>query len=378
MLRRLRHARWQTTLLVATIAGAAFSVGSCAEQSRPIYVADEPHALGNSSFTPMGAVASETVVTPEAPETEIQFQTTPWQWRELNGLVIATPHYDVHTTIEDPRVLDVLPSFFERALQHYRSTLAKLPPPTGRFETYIFADRREWRLKTWEVLPQQAGQFMNLGRGGFATRGIAVLYFIDYRKGNPHDTLAIAAHEGWHQYTQKTFRHQLPIWLEEGIATYMEGFRTTPEGFIFIPRVNPERRRELARAVREDRLIPLGELLSNSPQDFLATGKNRLLTYYAQVWALTRFLVEYDDGTYRDALEEALNDAANGELVGRLMGAEARRSTSRSFSGLDTRTGPWLIQAYFTEDMVEFRQQYEQYMRDLVRPRAELTTPGRS
>ena len=52
--------------------------------------------------------------------------------------------------------------------------------------------------KTREILPQQASSFRNLGRGGFTTRGIAVLFYIDYwRSREHHDTLAIAAHEGW-------------------------------------------------------------------------------------------------------------------------------------------------------------------------------------
>src|SRR6185503_10436721 len=98
------------------------------------------------------------------------------------------------------------------------------------------------------------------------------------RWGYSRDTLAIAAHEGWHQYTQETFKHQLPIWLEEGIATYMEGYRSSrdaePE---FLPWANFERRDALRDAVRSKKLIGMDELLTRSPQSFLSHSKDSLL-----------------------------------------------------------------------------------------------------
>src|SRR5690606_28941593 len=146
----------------------------------------------------------------------------------------------------------------------------------------------------------------------------SVLYYID-RYSFPYDTLAIAAHEGWHQYTQQTFKHQLPVWLEEGIATYMEGFRRNDDGvLVFTPAANRERQETLRRAVRRGHLIPLNDLLTRTPQSFLGSSKETLLVYYAQVWALTNFLAEGENGRYRAALAEVLTDAAEGRLVGRL------------------------------------------------------------
>ena len=55
------------------------------------------------------------------------------------------------------------------------------------------------------ILPDKASSFEGLGRGGFTTNGIAVLYDID-GYGWHHDTLALGAHEGWHQYVQTTFK----------------------------------------------------------------------------------------------------------------------------------------------------------------------------
>jgi len=294
--------------------------------------------------------------------------TSRWDFGPFDGQVIATPNYRIHTTIRDQRLLDRLPVFLEAALARYTGSLARLPAPPGPMESYVFADRRQWEAKTREVIPEQAGSLSGLGRGGFATRGISVLYYIDWG-GRDRDTLAIAAHEGWHQYTQNTFRDALPLWLEEGIATWMEGHRfgeALPE---FDPARNDERLRALAWRARRGRLIPMEELLSFTPQDFLADSKYSLLAYYGQVWALARFLHEYDDGVYRTALAEVLEDAASGRLSRRLASSPQVIAAGGRGRLLRARTGPWVILEYFNADLQAFETQYESFVQELVESR---------
>ena len=164
-----------------------------------------------------------------ATDAELVTTRTPWRFGEYDGQVISTPNYRVYTTIQNERILERLPLFYERALDHYTKAIIRLPKPTMPLETFLFQTRTQWQAKTTEMLPDQARMFSNLGRGGFTTKGTSVLYYID-RYGYTRDTFAIAAHEGWHQYTQQVFKQQLPIWLEEGVATYMEGYRTNRDG----------------------------------------------------------------------------------------------------------------------------------------------------
>jgi hypothetical protein len=293
---------------------------------------------------------------------------TPWWFGADPGRRLDTRHYRIHTTISHERVLARLPIFMECALRNYTSVLGDLPEPSAPLESYIFRERGQWRSKTREILPEQASAFENLGRGGFTTRGTSVLYYLDWG-GRDHDTLAIAAHEGWHQYTQVAFRNALPIWLEEGIATYMEGYSFPlsdrfPE---FRPAQNNERQSALAVAIRRDRLIPLRELLDAPPQSFLEDGKRSLLTYYAQAWALTRFLAEGAEGRYRPALERALIDAAEGRLTARIARAPAVVAAGGRPAAIATRGGPWLILAYFESDMHRFEQEYLAFLRHLAR-----------
>jgi hypothetical protein len=318
----------------------------------------------------LGATAEAPEIAPDLSNaSSLSVKRDPWQFGEHTGLLITTPNHRIYTTIESERILDRLPLFYERALEHYTTAITKLPKPPSPLDTYLFQTRTQWQTKTEQILPDQAGMFSNLGRGGFTTRGTAVLYYID-RRESTRDTFAIAAHEGWHQYTQKTFKHQLPIWLEEGVATYMEGYRRDDEGFTeFVPTENRERRWALIDAVRNRRLIPLDDLLTRTPQSFLNNSKDSLLTYYSQVWALTRFLVEGENGRYRQALATVLNDAAEGRLVGRMVTSTVTSGTRRMGSGAPNRVGPAVVQEYFNRDLSEFEEQYLAFIDQLVQTR---------
>jgi hypothetical protein len=303
-----------------------------------------------------------------------QIARQPWRFASYEGSLISTAHYRIHTTLEYDHILQRLPVFMEHAMGRYTTALADLPEPSRPLETYLFHDRRQWMAKTRQILPDEAATFDALGRGGFTTRGIVVLYYIDHN-GRYRDTFAIAAHEGWHQYTQSTFRQPLPIWLEEGIATYMEGHLWRDDAPRFMPSRNWERRSALRRAMQADALIPLDDLLTRTPQSFLEESKDRLLTYYGQVWALTRFLSEAEDGRYRQALAELLTDAAEGRLGRRLSAslsaspANAPRISARSARSRPvalSELGTWLVRIYFNDDLAAFEPAYLAYARALA------------
>ena len=106
--------------------------------------------------------------------------------------------------------------FLPTALDHYRTAILPLPEPDGPIDVFLFGSRADWLGYTRERLPQEAAMYEKIGRGGYTIEGDAVLYDI-----GRWDTFTIAAHEGWHAYSQRVFRHALPVWLEEGIACFM-------------------------------------------------------------------------------------------------------------------------------------------------------------
>lgn len=290
----------------------------------------------------------------------------PWAGEEMgggiDGSLIITRNYHLHSTLRDPRLEELLPGYMEAAFEHYRTAITELPLPSEPLETYIFGSRSEWNRYTQASLPPHESRAMlQLRRGAFTADGKVVLHDLGRT-----DTMFLTAHEGWHQYTQSIFAEPLPIWLEEGIATYMEGHRYDSRSgeVAFIPWRNLERFGELRARGRRGDLIDLDELLDRTPQQFLNGGTNRLLTYYAQLWALVQFLIHGEDGRYRAGLERLLEDAVDGRIGRRLAHAGGFEGRRRA---LGAGYGRAVLAVYFTEDFESFRAGYEAFIEKMLR-----------
>lgn len=360
---------WKRLAAIGASAVTTLAIAACSSPTpgasprsgpQPAAVQD---ASGPASPTPAApehrtqpaALASAPIVTIE-----------PWTWNStegpIEGAALCSSHYRLFVTLRQGSLKTSLPSFMETALGHYTTALGSLPEPPRRLESFIFGRRDQWASYTKARLADDASTYLALGRGGYTLDGESVLYDL-----GRWDTLTLAAHEGWHQYSQATFRHQLPIWLEEGVATYMEGHRWArgDELPTFSPWRNFERFTELRQSALADELIPLDELIEGAPQRFLRRdGRSKLLTYYAQVWALTHFLAEGEDGRYRRALEEVLQDAAAGHLAGKIASSphlppgRSRLMTSRS--------GRALILSYFNPDFAAFKKGYDEFVQTIT------------
>jgi hypothetical protein len=294
------------------------------------------------------------------PESSVESMES-WEFEGSPGKLIHTRSYRLFTTETDPHLRLAMPELLERALDHYTSTLATLPRPDLKLDTFLMATRPQWESLTRQVMGDHAAPYLRIQRGGFASGGRAVLFSIGHR-----DTLAIAAHEGWHQYTQRTFHHELPLWLEEGIAAYMEGFVPDPASLefpLFKGWANPERFEQLVSASKAGRFIPLTRLLEMSPGSLLSSDTDSALTYYAQTWALVHFLREGRGGAFAGALSQVLRDAASGHLrstIDRRLGTGASQLLARE------RRGTELFATYFEADLAEANREYSDFLMTVV------------
>jgi hypothetical protein len=158
------------------------------------------------------------------------------------------------------------------------------------------------------------------------------------------------------------------MWLEEGLATYMEGFkqdRADPSRFAFLPWANLERFFALRDAARAGRLVPLEHLLDSTPQDLMDENATAALQYYAQVWALTHFLNDAQDARYQPALKELIHDASLGSLKARI---RAVRGTRAAVEFAARHRGPEPLLAYIDTDLATLNAQYQSYIQSLVAP----------
>jgi hypothetical protein len=336
----------QSLTLLLALAGLVLGLASCAEPR---------------SASP--AVAPSVPVAPvEAAAASPSIQTTGWEYDGAPGRVLTTTHYRIHSTVTRDSLLERLPRLMEAALAHYRTAITPLPAPGEPLESFVFATRPQWERMTQRSMGDEAPVYLRIVRGGFTARGRSVLFDIGMR-----DTLAIAAHEGWHQYTQTAFRDQLPTAFEEGLATYMEGFRLTGESrdqFTFKPWANPERFFTLRRASERGRLMPLSKLVRSTPQELMSGDESVALTYYAQVWALIHYLNEVEGGSHKDALAQMVRDASDGRVSTRVREALGTRAGSAYRAG---RRNLDLLEAYTGRTAEDHDAPYAEFVKQITR-----------
>lgn len=341
--------------LICTLALLTLPAASCSTTS-----ASDPRPRATERRGVPDSAAAPALTPPSADPESVE----PWTFNSKPGQMMTTEHYRVFTTEARDSLVTRLPLFMETALFHYRVALtgdsAPLPPPPIKLDTFILKSRPDWELLARQLLGDEAEPYLKIRRGGFAYAGRALLFDL-----GTYDTLAVTAHEGWHQYTQRTFDSSLPIWLEEGIATFMEGHRWAGRGSrpSFMPWANHERFDQLRRASARGRLLPLADLLSAAPQELISAGSSEPgLDYYAQVWALTHFLNEGENARYRPALRQAVSDAA----TGRLPRVVAQRLSARAAGPMALRRGPSVFAAYFNADLAEASAQYDSFVKTIV------------
>lgn len=288
-----------------------------------------------------------------------------WVYDGRAGRAITTAHYRVFLTQTEPAFVGRLPVFLEAALQHYRivatGETSPLPADIGgdrRLNTMVFRTRGEWERWTRQTLGDAAGPFLSIRRGGYAWAGTAVLFDI-----GSADTMAIAAHEGWHQFTQRTFAQPLPAWLEESIATLCEGQRWIGGGgemVRFDPGDNPTRREQLARVVAAGRLRSIERLVLEIPANLAAEQSDASVDYYAQVWALGLLL------RGRPSLSACVHDAAAGRLGEKIVAVLGR---PRAAALVDRARGLAVLEAYFAPEaggMNELEAAFRRQVAELV------------
>ena len=334
------HAPAAATALLATI----LALPACTKNY--LYDRDAPESAAVPDEVSLGVLSTE-----------------PWTFDNNGGRIMRTEHFRIYTTERTPQLRENLADFLELSLHQYRTGLVNLPAPREKLDVYLMDSRPQWQRLTQQLMGERAESITLIQRGGFAARGIGVYYDLGIR-----DTLAIAAHEGWHQLVQRTFAEPLPIWLDEGMATRNEGFRTRGRSYQFLPWANTERYDQLRNASNiEGALIPLAELVQLRPGDLVGGEEQPLLTYYAQVWAFIHFLNEADNAKYRGALQAMITDAQAGRTRDRLVTAF---DPIRANAALASRTGPDLLAAYTGKSPADLQPEYDAFIRQITRPGA--------
>ena len=223
------------------------------------------------------------------------------------GIVITTDHYEVYTTLLDPLMLRQLPAFMESAHRAYQKQLPYPIDTESKFIVYLFADRQQWEMFTKTFTGPQWPMYLNIKKGAYYLNGACVAYNIGRTR-----TFSVLGHEGWHQFNSRHFAYRLPSWLDEGIAMLFEVSQYDKKGlFEFMPGRNLSRLGALKKTLGTNRMIPLENLIALNPGQVM-TDTDATMAFYAQSYALVRFLREDDYGRRLSKFHNILLGALRG------------------------------------------------------------------
>lgn len=280
------------------------------------------------------------------------------------GLTFRTKNYTVYTTLLEPLMLRQIPAFLESAYKAYQSQLPRPLVKGQPLEVYLFDTRSQWEQFTRHTAGADATVYMRIQRGAYTLNGIVVAYNIGRKQ-----TFSVIGHEGWHQFNQRLFVYRLPSWLDEGVATLFETCRYRQGRFIFEPGENLMRLGSLKETIGRRRMIPLRQLIVLNPGQVLnGHGEDEaVVAFYAQNYALVRFLREYRYGVRLRKYHALLLGGAEGSWPLRedLVSLAADRTRPLTV-GWNMQTAPLLFSHYIEPDIEVLEKAYQDFCKNIV------------
>lgn len=122
---------------------------------------------------------------------------------------------------------------------------------------------------------------------------------VSCKAGNENSLEVSVGHEATHYYLAQVFG-PLPLWLSEGLATYMEVGNTLEDGTVY--KINKPRLKEFNGLLKHGRVPSLVDILTQNPY-----SSNPSL-YYATYWALVFSLMHHPDSDVQEQRRGLLLD----------------------------------------------------------------------
>ncbi|MGA2914684.1 MAG: hypothetical protein ABSE89_01505 [Sedimentisphaerales bacterium] len=316
---------------------------------------------------PQNATASlssiEGIIQYVAPLPAVQ-KVEKWDNPYSDGLIIETQHYRVYTTLLEPLMLKQVPAFVEAAWKQYQSQLPVAVKSEDKFSLYLFKDRQQWEAFTKTFAGEQWQLYMKIKKGAYYLNGACVAYNIGRTR-----TFSVLGHEGWHQFCNKFFKYRLPSWLDEGIAQLFEQSEFDNGQFVFNPAKNLQRLGALKLTLENNHLIRLRELISVNPGEVVMweQADNAVMAFYAQAYALVRFLREEGYGKRLPNYQQMLLGALDGKWP--LDETEVKMASDRNIP-LTVQWNRYIAQKlfdiYIGENIEQIEPEYQAFCRKIV------------
>jgi hypothetical protein len=248
-------------------------------------------------------------------------------WSE--AFVYHTSLYTVHTNTS-PDVAMYIGELMEEAAAGYCQVLGCEDTSVARLNVHAYATRKEY-----ETVVRRLGLPSDITTGLYSPVPPAAIHLPYIRDLKVHPSVTLL-HEGVHQFVDRTLSFQVPaparnilpenkhtlvgvpLWLNEGLATYMEG-AVVREGRLEIGRINQKRLVHLQKLIRKGKCPPLWKVLARP------YGEAFMAEDYAVAWGivyalrhsqgqpdsrkrLTRYVEACRQAFYTDPATEFLRD----------------------------------------------------------------------
>jgi hypothetical protein len=287
-------------------------------------------------------------------------------------LKIFTRHYEICTTLTDPLILRQLPVLLESAFRSY-GQVVELPVETRRklLKVYFFETRQQWEDYTNYWAGRMAPSYLKIKSGAYYLNGASVAYKLS-RQSN----FSVLAHEGWHQYVDEFFEYRMPAWLNEGLATYFEAYDWQQGQVTFSAALNSSRLWDLKETMAKGRMFSVADLLALDAGKVLSHSHYRLddekgdpqvAAYYAQIYALVRFLREYNYRQYELDFRKMVEDGYNGGWPLENGQEDQARNRNLPFTTQwNAAVGQLIFRYYIRADISVIEQQYQQFCMEIL------------
>lgn len=292
------------------------------------------------------------------------WNATIWDNPYDDGLMIETQHYKIYTTLLEPLMLKQVPAFVEAVWKEYQSQLPIPVQGNDKFTLYLFKDRQQWNAFSKEFTGPQWPIYSKIKKGAYYLNGACVAYNIGRTR-----TFSVIGHEGWHQFCSRYLKYRLPSWLDEGIAQLFEASEFENGNFTFNPAKNYQKLGALKLAMQNKDMIPLRKLITLNPGEVVLwqDPDKAVSAFYAQSYALVRFLREEGYGKRLSNYHQMLLGALNGDWP--LDEQESRIASDRNIP----LTVEWnryiaqkLFDIYMGQDIEQIEPEYYRFCAKLV------------
>lgn len=206
-------------------------------------------------------------------------------------LAISTSHYNIHTDLDRPLAMDLsrrMDAMFDEYARRFAQLNLQHQQP---LEVFLFASRGDY-------LQFVGPEYRNTGGLFIPSRHLLAAFL----EGQGRDTLRrTLQHEAFHQFAQVAFEHELPPWLNEGLAQIFEEALWTGDSFTLF-QVPPRRVRMLQAGLAGDpeafsNLHELVAMTSADWSDAITSDESLGQLRYNQAWAFVYFLARQQDAS---------------------------------------------------------------------------------